>query len=109
MPPWLELFGMIAVAAIGSTGLWTYVGKRAEKKSANHKVLTALAHDRIVEKCNIFLSRGYITPDEFENLRDYLYASYVEMGGNGTAKRLMEEVEKLPVREHPDKSYEVTK
>lgn len=106
MPPWLEIFGMIVVAAIGSSGLWSYVLKRQERKSANHKVLTALAHDRIVEKCNIYLHRTYITPDEFENLRDYLYESYVEMGGNGTAKRLMEEVEKLPVRDHPD---EVTK
>lgn len=107
MPPWAEMFIAIIVAAVGSSGLWNYINKRQERKSASHRLLTALAHDRIVDLCHEYLDREWITTDEFENLHDYLYASYVEMGGNGTAKRLMKEVEKLPTREPRYK--EVTK
>ena len=41
--------------------------------------------------------RGYITQDEYENLRVYLYEPYEKMGGNGSARRVMLEVDKLPV------------
>ena len=44
-----------------------------------------------------YIERGYITRDEFENLNDYLFEPYSEAGGNGSAKRVMEEVQKLPL------------
>lgn len=31
-------------------------------------------------------------------VNDYLYAPYEKMGGNGSAKRMMEEVRRLPIR-----------
>lgn len=37
------------------------------------------------------------TRDEYENLNDYLYEPYAAAGGNGSAKRVMEEVKKLPL------------
>ena len=43
--------------------------------------------------------RGYITKDEYENLHDYLYEPYLAEGGNGTAKKVMSEVERLPLHE----------
>lgn len=46
----------------------------------------------------VYIERGSITQDEFENLYEYLYKPYVEMGGNGSAKRIMEEVQRLPIR-----------
>lgn len=36
--------------------------------------------------------------NEYENLNDYLYAPYEKMGGNGSARRVMEEVRRLPIR-----------
>ena len=45
-----------------------------------------------------YVDRGFITQDEYENLHDYLYVPYEKMGGNGSAKRVMAEVEKLPIR-----------
>lgn len=45
----------------------------------------------------VYIERGYITQDEYENLRVYLYEPYEKMGGNGSAKRVMREVDKLPV------------
>ena len=42
---------------------------------------------------------GYITKDEYENLHDYLDEPYLAEGGNGTAKKVMSEVERLPLHE----------
>lgn len=44
-----------------------------------------------------YIERGYITSDEYENLYEYLYKPYEKMGGNGSAKRIMNEVNKLPI------------
>lgn len=98
MPDWLQ----IVIAAVGSSGLWTFLAtilqKKSEKKSLSNRMLLGLGHDRIIWLCEKYIERGYITKDEFENLHDYLYIPYKEMGGNGTAERLMKEVEKLPIR-----------
>ena len=45
-----------------------------------------------------YIERGWITQDEYENLYEYLYKPYEKMGGNGSAKRVMGEVDKLPIR-----------
>ena len=62
------------------------------------EVLIGLAHDRIIYLGMNFIKRGYITKDEYENLHDYLYVPYKEMGGNGSAERVMDEVKKLEIR-----------
>lgn len=98
MPEWLQ----IIIAVVGSSGIWTFLStwmqKKSEKKSLSNRMLLGLGHDRIIWLCEKYIERGYITKDEFENLHDYLYIPYKEMGGNGTAERLMKEVEKLPIR-----------
>ena len=38
-----------------------------------------------------------MTADEYENLYEYLYKPYEAMGGNGSAKRIIEEVKKIPI------------
>ena len=45
-----------------------------------------------------YIERGWITHDELENLYEYLYKPYENLGGNGSAQRVMREVEKLPIR-----------
>lgn len=52
-----------------------------------------------------YIQRGWITDDEYENLYDYLYVPYEQIGGNGSAKRVMEEVKKLEIRRTPPGSY----
>lgn len=95
---WIELLATVVVSILGSSGLWTLVSKRLDRKDVKTKLLLGLAHDRIMQSGTYYLERGYITNDEYENLYNYLYEPYLEMGGNGSAKRLMEQVEKLPVR-----------
>lgn len=97
----MDIWGQIAVpllvAVLTSSGLWAVVARRVDRGGAERKMLVGLAHDRIVHLGMVYIDRGYITQDEYENLNDYLYAPYEKMGGNGSAKRVMEEVRRLPM------------
>lgn len=97
MDVWIQVAVPLAAAVLTSSGLWAVVARRADKGDAERKMLVGLAHDRIVHLGMVYIDRGYITQDEYENLSDYLYAPYEKMGGNGSAKRVMEEVRKLPM------------
>lgn len=99
MEAWVsQIVVPLAVAVLTSGGLWALIVKRADKNDAERKMLVGLAHDRIVHLGMTYVQRGEITQDEYENLNDYLYAPYEKMGGNGSAKRVMEEVRRLPIR-----------
>ena len=99
MEPWVQQIVVpLAVAVLTSSGLWAPVSKRADKNNAERKMLVGLAHDRIIHLGMTYIQRGEVTQDEYENLNDYLYAPYEKMGGNGSAKRVMEEVRRLPIR-----------
>lgn len=74
--------------------------QRDEAMKRQSKLLLGLAHDRIVYLGCCYSERGYITKDEYENLHDYLYEPYLAEGGNGTAKKVMSEVERLPLHEN---------
>ena len=97
----LEMIVTIVCSVLASSGFWLIVQKKLEKNDAKIKLMLGLAHDRIIQLGLIYINRGYITSDEYENLIDYLYDPYVEMGGNGTAKRIVDEVKKLEIR-HSD-------
>ena len=92
----------IFAAVFGSTGFWALLtaiyNAHNKKVSVEGKMLRGLAHDRIVELGESYLARGYITTDEYENLHDYLFVPYKELGGNGTAAKIVEDVKKLPLR-----------
>ena len=79
--------------------------KGNETVKAQSDMLMGLGHDRIVYLGASYLQRGYITQDEYENLHDYLYKPYTALGGNGTAKKIMAEVEKLPLRKEGGKDH----
>ena len=99
MEPWVQgVLLPIVLAMLASNGLWALIGKRQEKNNVERKMLVGLAHDRIIHLGMVYVTRGYITQDEYENLNDYLYQPYEKMGGNGSARRVMEEVRKLPIR-----------
>jgi hypothetical protein len=84
---------------IGSTGLWSFVQWLITRKSADNDLLLGLAHDRILSLCSEYIKRGDITRSEYENLSKYLYKPYIARGGNGVVKHMMEQVDRLPVRE----------
>lgn len=97
MSSWIQMALTVVCAVIASSGFWTYIQKRSEKKDVKTRMLVGLAHDRILFLGMNYVDRGYITSDEYENLYEYLYQPYEKMGGNGSAKRIMQEVNKLPI------------
>lgn len=76
--------------------------QRDEATKRQSAMLLGLGHDRIVYLGSCYIERGYITQDEYENLHDYLYESYLALGGNGTAKKVMAEVERLPLHKNKE-------
>lgn len=98
MPSWLQTALTIIGAVLASSGFWAWIQKRSDKKDVRTRMLIGLGHDRIMYLGMKYIQRGYITHDEYENLYEYLYKPYDEMGGNGSAKRIMQEVEKLPIK-----------
>lgn len=94
----LELAVTVLVSVLASSGFWAYIQSRRDKKDAKTQMILGLAHDRILSQGTVYIKRGWITPDEYENLNDYLYLPYKKMGGNGTASKIMEEVKRLPTK-----------
>lgn len=97
MEPWFQIVLTVVSSVLASSGLWAYITKRLEKKDVKTEMLIGLGHDRIMYLGMSYIDRGYITSDEYENLYEYLYKPYEKMGGNGSAKRVMNEVNKLPI------------
>ena len=93
----LEALVTILVSVLASSGVWAVVMKVMDKKDVKTQMLVGLGHDRIMYLGMHYIDRGWITRDEYENLVDYLYKPYEMMGGNGSAKRVIEEVKKLPL------------
>lgn len=96
----VEVILLIVSSILASSGMWAFLSKKLDKKDIKVEMLIGLAHDRIMFLGMSYIERGYITQDEYENLYDYLYKPYEKLGGNGSAKRVMTEVEKLPIRKN---------
>lgn len=114
----IDLSSMITiiVSIFASTGFWSFLSSRFQHRDKKKdkddkeielqsKMLKGLGHDRIVYLGNEYLKKKYITKGEYENLYDYLYLPYKELGGNGTAEKIMREVDKLPIKDKED-SYD---
>lgn len=97
METWLQMIVTIVCSVVASSGFWTYIQKKNENKDAKSQMLMGLAHDRIIFLGMQYIERGWITQDEYENLYEYLYKPYEKMNGNGSGKRIMDEVKKLPI------------
>ena len=97
MDSWIQMALTVVCAVIASSGFWAYIQKKSEKKDVKTQMLVGLAHDRILFLGMSYIEQGFITRDEYENLYEYLYRPYEKMGGNGSAKRVMQEVDKLPI------------
>lgn len=97
---WIELIITVFCAVLASSGFWAFIQWKGDRKDTKTQMLIGLAHDRIIYLGMCYIDRGWITQDEYENLNDYLYKPYAKLGGNGSAKKVMEEVNKLPIHSH---------
>ena len=98
MEPWFQVVLTIFSSVLASSGLWAYLQKKSEQKDVKTEMLIGLAHDRIMYLGMSYIDRGCVTQDEYE--------PYERMGGNGSAKRIMQEVDKLPIHKFIEKEEE---
>ena len=100
----LEPLIIFISALVASSGFWLYVMKKTEGKDLIRRLVLGLAHDRLMFLSMLYIDKGRISKDEYENLCMFLYEPYKELLGNGTISRLMTEVDKLPITQEPTKS-----
>lgn len=98
-----ELIIALAGIVFGATGFWTFLWQIIDKKNKKHDALTriilGLGHEKILELSFMYMERGYISEDEYNDLMKYLYEPYIELGGDGTVEKIVEgEVKKLPIK-----------
>lgn len=101
MASWLQIALTIFASVMASSGLWAFIGNRFDKRSAERDLIIGIGHVELVYYGMQYIERGWITKDEYETLKE-LYDPYVKLGGNGSGKKIMAEVEKLPM--HPNES-----
>lgn len=97
MEPWIQIIITVVCSVLASSGFWAFIQKKSEKNNVETQLLIGLGHDRIIYLGMSYITRGWITEDEFENLNDYLYKPYNRAGGNGSAEKVMSDVKKLPM------------
>ena len=102
-----EIVTTIIVAIFGSSGFWLIVQKVVESRSALRQMVFGIGYERLISACRKYIEAGWIDLDELEELDKHLYQPYKAMGGNGTAKLLMEKVRTLPnAKPHTDSEEE---
>lgn len=95
MPEWVIYAITIICSVLASSGFWAYMTKRSDKQDVTREMLIGLGHDRIMYLAMKYIDQGWISHEEYENLYTFLYLPYSKMNGNGSAKRAMDEVNKL--------------
>jgi len=96
--PWLQTLLTVIGTLIASSGFWAYVQYKDNGRRQNNQLLMGLAYDKIISMGLGYIERGWITRDEYEDYRRYLYEPYKALGGNGVTERIAAEVSNLPLR-----------
>jgi hypothetical protein len=78
-------------------GFWVYWRKRTQEKDSSYKLLLGLTHYKIVELGMYYIDKGFVTKDEYDDLVRYFWDPYLDLGGNGSAERIMRLVQRLPL------------
>lgn len=87
------------VTILGSSGIWGYVTVKYTKSRTSDKLLRGISQHLIIQEGRRLLEKGYVTTSEYTNLHRGLYRPYKRAGGNGLAEKIINEVEKLPIRD----------
>lgn len=91
----IEMILTIVLSVFSSSGFWLFVQTKAQKNDNQTKMLLGLAHDRLISLGMEYVTRGWLTDDEYENYDRYLYKPYKDLGGNGTGDRIKKQVDTL--------------
>lgn len=91
-----EMANPAVTALLGSSGIWVWAKAKTDHNTSEARLLITVAKNQLVSKGREYLKRGYITMDEYEEYEDH-YKLYSDLGGNGLAHRIFEQVDELPM------------
>lgn len=91
-----EMANPAVTALLGSSGIWMWLKTKTTRNNSEDRLLLAVARSQLVAQGRKYLKRGYITMDEYEEYEDN-YKLYSDLGGNGLARRIFEQVDVLPM------------
>lgn len=91
-----EMANPAVTALLGGSGIWAWAKSKTERNDSEDKLLLGVARIQLVEQGREYIKRGYITMDEYEEYEAH-YKLYSNLGGNGLARRIFEQVDTLPM------------
>lgn len=86
----------IVVAIITSGGVWGFLERKNARKKNTELLIMGLARSTIIKECEYYIHKECISSQEYDDIILYLYDPYTQLGGNGLAKRLVNEISNLP-------------
>lgn len=91
-----ELANPAVTALLGSSGIWAFAKTKANRNNNAAKLLLSVSRNQLITLGRAYIERGYITMDEYEEYESE-YHIYSDLGGNGLARRVFEQVDNLPM------------
>lgn len=74
-----------------------YIRKAETKENRDLELIIASYRFRLVQLCKLYIKKGYMTQDEYDQLTEF-FKLYSSLGGNGQAKEYYEKTVKLEIR-----------
>lgn len=94
-----------SVVSSALTGVFSLINRKLDKKEKRTATESALIIgmqellcDRIKERGAQYIKRGYIELEEYEDLQRMNAVYKDQLGGNGFVKKIMKEVDNLPIK-----------
>lgn len=91
-----EMANPAVTALLGGSGIWAWAKAKADHNNNAAKLLLSVSRNQLIMLGRGYIERGYITMDEYEEF-EAEYRIYSDLGGNGLARRIFEQVDELPM------------
>lgn len=91
-----EFTNPLITTVLSGPGIWAWAKTRTQRNDSEDELLLQVAKNQLVSQGRVYLKRGYITMDEYEEYESE-YRVYSNLGGNGLARRIFEQVDELPM------------
>lgn len=96
--PWVLAVIAALATMFTSGGFWAWLVSKNKKQTAVNQLLLGLAYDRIMDRGMLYIEKKWISKDEYEDFVKLFYDPYIELGGNGLAKKMMQDIQQLEMR-----------
>lgn len=91
-----EFTNPLITTVLSGPGIWAWAKTLTQRNNSEDRLLLQVAKNQLVSHGRKYLNRGYITMDEYAEYESE-YELYTNLGGNGLARRIFEQVDELPM------------